>query len=67
MNLNTDSRPMKSHFLRLFSQTLLLLERKKANCYCFHVEIAFYFEKRATNFIQMHKITFTTLKSAFRF
>jgi hypothetical protein len=47
----------------LFSQNLLLLERKKANCYCFHVEIAFYFEKRAANFIQMHKIAFTTLKS----
>jgi hypothetical protein len=46
---------------------LLLLERKKANCYCFHVEIAFYFEKRAANFIRMHKIALTTLKSAFRF
>jgi hypothetical protein len=52
---------------KALSQTLLLLERKKVNCYCFHVEIAFYFEKRAKNFIQMYKITFTTLKSAFRF
>ena len=24
----------------LFSQTLLLLEGEKANCHCFHVEIA---------------------------
>jgi hypothetical protein len=27
-------------FFRLFSQTLLLLEGEKANCHCFHVEIA---------------------------
>jgi hypothetical protein len=51
--------------IRLFSQTLLLLERKKANC--FHVGIAVYFEKRAANLIRMQKIAFSTLKSAFRF
>jgi hypothetical protein len=58
---------MSDNRYSLFSQTLVLLEREKANCFYFHVEIAFYFEKRATNFIQMHKLTFTTLKSAFRF
>ena len=41
------------------------MEREKANCHWFHVNIAFYFEKRAENFIRMHKIAFTTLKSAF--
>jgi hypothetical protein len=46
---------------------LLLLERKKTYCYYFHIEIAIYFEKRAANFIRIHKITYTTLKSAFRF
>ena len=30
-------------FFRLFSQTLLLLEREKANCHCFYVETAYYF------------------------
>jgi hypothetical protein len=43
------------------------LEKEKTNCCYFHIEIAIYFEKRAANFIRMYKITFTTLKSAFRF
>ena len=29
--------------MKLFSQTLLLLEVEKANCHCFFVEIAYYF------------------------
>ena len=31
------------NLFRLFSQTLLLLEGEKANCHCFHVDIAYYF------------------------
>ena len=37
------------NYLRLFSQTLLPLESKEADCLCFHVEIGLnIFEKRAT-------------------
>ena len=52
--------------IELFSQTLLLLEWEKANFHCFHVDIAF-FEKRAANLIQMHRIAISMLKSAFGF
>jgi hypothetical protein len=51
---------------RLFSQTLLLLERKKTNCYYFHTEIAIYFEKRAANFIRtLRKQTLYKIDSTF--
>ena len=39
----------RDQFIRLFSQRLLLLKRKKINWYYFHAEIALYFEKRASN------------------
>ena len=58
---------MEGFYVSLFSQTLLLLEGEKANCYCFYVEIACYFEKRAANFIRKYKIAYSTLKSAFGF
>ena len=54
-------------FEKSLSQTLLLLEGEKANCHCFYVETACYFEKRATNLIRIRKIAITTLKSAFGF
>ena len=52
---------------RLFSQTLLLLERKKTNCYYFHTEIAIYFEKRAAKFIRTLQKTslYTKIDSTF--
>ena len=56
-----------AYLIRLFSQTLLLLDGVKANYHCFHVKIAYYFEKRATNLTRMRKIAITTLKSAFGF
>ena len=31
------------YYIRLFSQTLLLLEGEKANCHFYYVEIAYYF------------------------
>ena len=34
---------MAHNSLRLFSQTLLLLEGEKANCHCTHLEIRFCF------------------------
>ena len=60
---------MEGFYVSLFSQTLLGSFRgeKKANCHCFYVETACYFEKRATNLIRIRKIAITTLKSAFGF
>ena len=39
------------HSLKLFSQTLLLLDRKKADYSCTTLVLEFIFEKRAANFI----------------
>jgi hypothetical protein len=50
----------------LFSQTLLLLQRKKLIVLAFSLTLDF-FEKRAGNLIRMRKIAFSTLKSAFGF
>ena len=51
--------------IRSYRSYGLLIERK-ANCYCFHVDIALYFEK-SYKLIRMHKIALSTLKSAFDF
>ena len=58
---------MEQHLLMLFSQILLLLERKEADCLCFHVEKGLFLEKGAANLIRKHKIAFSTLKLAFGF
>ena len=36
--------------LRLFSQTLLILEEKKANCYCAYIKIAIFFWEKSCKF-----------------
>jgi hypothetical protein len=54
-------------FLRLLSQTLLLLERKILIVIDFPLTMIVIIEKRAENLIRMRKIDFSTLKSAFGF
>jgi hypothetical protein len=51
----------------LFSQTMLLLERKKLFVLDFPLVLNILFKKRAVNLIKVHKIAISTLKSPFRF
>ena len=55
-------------FLKLFSQTLLLLDRIKDDCSCFHVDHwTLFLRKELQILYEVHKIAFSTLKSAFGF
>ena len=50
----------------LFSNFVAFEKEKMINL-CFHVKKAIIFEKRTTYLIEMRKISFSTLKSAFGF
>ena len=50
----------------LFSN-IVAFEEKKTDCSYLTLTLNFIFEKRAANLIRMHKITLSTLKSAFGF
>ena len=51
-----------SLFIRLFSQALLLLDRKKPIVLVLILTSAFILEKRATYFIRMHKTAYFYVK-----
>ena len=58
---------LSAFIMALFSNGVAFGEEKANDSYL-QVDIAFYiFEKRAANLIRMHKIAFSTLKSAFGF
>ena len=51
----------------LFSQTMLLLERKKLFVLDFPLTLNILFKKRAATLIKVHKVAISTLKSPFGF
>ena len=57
----------KAFFIKGSFLKFVAFREKIANCHCFHVEIALYFEKRACKVIRMRKIALPALKSAFGF
>src|SRR3954464_14992415 len=62
MLLNSIFHPNPSFLIWLFSQALLLLDRKKLIFLVLTLTLKFIFEKRAANFIQRYKIAYFYVK-----